>query len=58
MLYEYTASPPAGHPVGGKQVLVEAAGQLVHLFRGGLDYAFILQAGCGACYSSMKSDES
>jgi len=31
--------------------MVEAAGQLIHLFRDGLDYAFILRAGCGACYS-------
>ncbi len=58
MLYEYAAFLPAGHPVGRKLVVVEAAGQLVHLFRGGLDYAFILQAGCGACYSSNVPDES
>jgi len=30
--------------------LVEAAGQPVHPFRDGLDYAFILIPGCGACY--------
>jgi hypothetical protein len=30
--------------------MVEAAGQLIHFFRNGLDYAFILQAGCGASY--------
>src|SRR5216117_3494608 len=30
--------------------LVEAAGQLFHPFRDGLDYAFILSPGCGACY--------
>ena len=30
--------------------MVEAAGQLFHLFRDGLDYAFILRTGCGACY--------
>jgi hypothetical protein len=30
--------------------LVEAAGQLFHPFRGGLDYAFIPLPGCGACY--------
>ena len=40
--------PPPGCPGGG--VLVEAAGQLFHLFRGGLDYAFIPMPGCGACY--------
>jgi hypothetical protein len=34
-----------------RRVMVEAAGQLIHLFRDGLDYAFILRAGCGACYS-------
>lgn len=31
--------------------MVEAAGQLVLLFRTGLDYTFILLPGCGACYS-------
>jgi hypothetical protein len=31
-------------------VLVEAAGQLILGFRRGLDYAFILSPGCGACY--------
>ena len=31
-------------------LLVEAAGQLFRLFQGGLDYAFILSPGCGACY--------
>ena len=30
--------------------MVEAAGQLFRLFQGGLDYAFILSPGCGACY--------
>jgi hypothetical protein len=30
--------------------MVEAAGQLFHPFRDGLDYAFILSPGCGACY--------
>ena len=30
--------------------MVEAAGQLFRLFRGGLDYAFILSLGCGAYY--------
>jgi hypothetical protein len=38
--------------------MVEAAGQLIHLFRDGLDYAFILHAGCGACYPSIVPDES
>jgi hypothetical protein len=38
--------------------MVEAAGQLIHLFRDGLDYAFILHAGCGACYPSIVADES
>ena len=38
--------------------MVEAAGQLIHLFRDGLDYAFILHAGCGACYPSVVLDES
>jgi hypothetical protein len=38
--------------------LVEAAGQLIHGFRRGLDYAFILLPGCGACYSSRAPDES
>jgi len=33
--------------------LVEAAGQLFHPFRGGLDYAFILSPGCGACYPAL-----
>jgi len=37
---------------------VEAAGQLFHGFRRGLDYAFILSPGCGACYSPMNSSES
>jgi hypothetical protein len=32
--------------------MVEAAGQLIHLFRDGPDYAFILRTGCGACYPS------
>jgi len=35
--------------------LVEAAGQLIHLFRGGLDYAFILLPGCGAFYPTKFS---
>ena len=35
--------------------MVEAAGQLIHLFRDGLDYAFILRAGCGACYSRSNT---
>ena len=35
--------------------MVEAAGQLIHLFRDRLDYAFILHAGCGACYPSHRS---
>jgi len=39
-------------------LLVEAAGQLFHGFRRGLDYAFILSPGCGACYSPMNSSES
>jgi len=39
-------------------VMVEAAGQLIHLFRDGPDYAFILQAGCGACYSQRIVCES
>ena len=30
--------------------LVEAAGQPVRPFQDGLDYAFILLPGCGACY--------
>ena len=34
-------------------LLVEAAGQLFHLFRGGLDYAFIPLPGCGACYPPL-----
>jgi hypothetical protein len=38
--------------------MVEAAGQLIHLFRDRLDYAFILRAGCGACYPSIVPDES
>jgi hypothetical protein len=38
--------------------VVEAAGQLIHGFRRGLDYAFILLPGCGACYSPMLSGES
>jgi len=38
--------------------LVEAAGQLIHGFRHGLDYAFILLPGCGASYSPMPSGES
>jgi hypothetical protein len=42
----------------GRRVMVEAAGQLIHLFRDGLDYAFILHAGCGACYPSIVADES
>ena len=33
---------------------MEAAGQLFHLFRGGLDYAFILLPGCGACYPPLQ----
>ncbi len=35
--------------------MVEAAGQLIHLFRGGLDYAFILLPGCGASYPAKFS---
>jgi hypothetical protein len=34
--------------------MVEAAGQLIHPFRGGLDYAFILRAGCGASYPPIS----
>jgi hypothetical protein len=38
--------------------MVEAAGQLFHLFRDGLDYAFIQSrsrdTGCGACYQSRS----
>jgi hypothetical protein len=34
--------------------MVEAAGQLVRPFRDGLDYAFILRAGCGACYPPLS----
>ena len=41
-----------------RRVMVEAAGQLIHLFRDGPDYAFILRTGCGACYSSIVPDES
>ncbi|HEV8255814.1 MAG TPA: hypothetical protein VGR42_02460 [Casimicrobiaceae bacterium] len=41
-----------------RRVMVEAAGQLIHLFRDGLDYAFILRTGCGACYPSIVPDES
>jgi len=38
--------------------LVEAGGQLFHLFRDRLDYAFILSSlarwvGCGACYRQL-----
>jgi len=33
--------------------LVEAAGQLIPGFRRGLDYAFILLPGCGACYPPL-----
>ena len=35
--------------------LVEAAGQPVRPFRDGLDYAFILLPGCGACYPAGKA---
>jgi hypothetical protein len=35
--------------------MVEAAGQLIHLFRDGPDYAFILRTGCGACYPSIAA---
>ncbi len=35
--------------------MVEAAGQLIHLFRDGPDYAFILRTGCGACYSPIAA---
>ena len=35
--------------------MVEAAGQLIHLFRDGPDYAFILRTGCGACYPSSTA---
>jgi hypothetical protein len=41
-----------------RRVMVEAAGQLIHLFRDGPDYAFILRTGCGACYPSILPDES
>ena len=43
----------AGKEDGHRRVavkLVEAAGQPVRPFRDGLDYAFILSPGCGACY--------
>jgi hypothetical protein len=33
--------------------LVEAAGQLILIFRKGLDYTFILLPGCGACYPKL-----
>jgi len=41
-----------------RRELVEAAGQLIHLFRDGPDYAFILRAGCGASYPSIVADGS
>ena len=50
----------AGSPdfSGEPALLVEAAGQLFHLFRDGLDYAFIPHrfhdAGCGACYPNYS----
>jgi hypothetical protein len=40
------------------QSLVEAAGQLFHLFRDGLDYAFIPLPGCGACYPPRSANPS
>ena len=42
-----------GHPRVAVE-LVEAAGQLIHPFQGGLDYAFILLPGCGACYPAIQ----
>ena len=36
-------------------MLVEAAGQLIHLFRDGPDYAFILRTGCGASYPPIAA---
>ena len=43
---------------GEPSLLVEAAGQLFHLFRDGLDYAFIpnrfRDPGCGACYPNRS----
>ena len=38
----------------GRRIVVEAAGQLIHLFRDGPDYAFILRTGCGACYPRQQ----
>ena len=38
-------------------VLVEAAGQLILIFRKGLDYTFILLPGCGACYSRLYTPQ-
>ena len=38
--------------------MVEAAGQMLHSFRNGLDYAFIRRLfadGCGACYPSLTA---
>ena len=48
----------AGKEDGHRKVavkLVEAAGQPVRPFRVGLDYAFILLPGCGACYPAGKA---
>ena len=42
-----------GNPMVPRPLLVEAAGQLFHGFRHGLDYAFILFPGCRASYSPM-----
>ena len=39
--------------LAGNHLLVEAGGQHIHGFRRGLDYAFILSPGCGACYSLL-----
>jgi hypothetical protein len=37
--------------------MVEAAGQPFRPFRDGLDYAFILLPGCGACYPAGKAPD-
>ena len=47
----------AGNNPGGHRPLVEAAGQHIHLYRGGLDYAFILSPGCGACYPAHTAPD-
>jgi hypothetical protein len=50
---DFTTNPGLPRQAPGKK-LVEAAGQLIQVFRQGLDYTFILLPGCGAYYPRRR----